>query len=117
MMFGPSDDHSPNSEQSMKWRIKRNSNDELRQKFVDVTAPQAQAIGLNVPDKDLCWNEERGHYDFGAIDWDEFFAVIAGDGPCNVERMAARRDAHEGGAWVRDAALAYEAKQNAQAAA
>ncbi len=117
MMFGPSDDNSPNSAQSMKWRIKRNSNDELRQKFVDVTAPQAEAIGLVVPDPDLSWNEARGHYDFGDIDWDEFFAVIAGDGPCNADRMAARRRAHDEGAWVRRAALAYDRKTRAKAAA
>jgi ring-1,2-phenylacetyl-CoA epoxidase subunit PaaA len=111
MMFGPPDDQSPNSAQSMAWRIKRFSNDELRQKFVDMTVPQSDVLGLTLPDPDLRWNEERGHYDFGAIDWDEFFAVLKGNGPCNAQRMAHRRRAHEDGAWVRDAALAYAEKQ------
>ncbi|GAB4537499.1 MAG: hypothetical protein Tsb0010_16680 [Parvularculaceae bacterium] len=117
MMFGPPDDNSPHSAQSMAWKIKRFSNDELRQKFVDVTAPQAEALGVSVPDPDLKWNEARGHYDFGAIDWDEFYAVISGEGPCNRDRMKARIAAHENGAWVREAALAYEEKRRAKAAA
>jgi len=116
MMFGPSDDQSPNSAQSMAWRIKRKSNDELRQEFIDKTVPQAEFIGLTIPDPDLKWNEERGHYDFGAIDWSEFFAVIAGNGPCNTERLEARRKAHADGAWVREAATAYAAKQAARRA-
>jgi ring-1,2-phenylacetyl-CoA epoxidase subunit PaaA len=115
MMFGPSDDNSPNSAQSMKWRIKRKSNDELRQEFIDKTVPQAEFIGLTIPDPDLKWNEEKGQYDFGPINWDEFFQVIAGNGPCNAERLAARRKAHEEGAWVREAAAAYAKKQSARA--
>lgn len=114
MMFGPSDDQSPNSAQSMAWRIKRKSNDELRQEFIDKTVPQAEFLGLTLPDPDLKWNEERGHYDFGPIDWSEFFAVIAGNGPCNTERLEARRKAHAEGAWVREAATAYAAKQAAR---
>ena len=115
MMFGPSDGDSPHSAQSMKWNIKRFSNDELRQRFVDMTVPQAELLGLTLPDPDLVWNEERGHYDFGAINWDEFYNVIQGNGPCNKERLDARVKAHEGGAWVRDAAKAYAAKQAARA--
>ena len=111
MMFGPPDDNSPNTAQSVRWRIKRETNDELRQKFVDVTVPQAEAIGLTVPDPDLKWNEERGHYDYGAIDWDEFWAVVKGEGPVAKERVKARIDAWEKGAWVREAALAHAAKQ------
>ena len=110
-MFGPPDDQSPNSQASMAWRIKRFSNDDLRQKFVDMCVPQAEAIGLTLPDPDLRWNEERGHYDFGEIDWDEFFEVVRGNGPCNRERLAHRRAAYEEGAWVREAAQAYAAKQ------
>jgi ring-1,2-phenylacetyl-CoA epoxidase subunit PaaA len=110
MMFGPSDDASPNSAQSMAWKIKRFSNDELRQRFIDMCVPQAEALGLTLPDPDLRWNEERGHYDFGAIDWDEFWTVVRGDGPCNRQRMAHRRRTHEEGAWVREAAAAYAAK-------
>ena len=98
MMFGPSDADSPNSAQSMAWKIKLFSNDELRQKMVDQTVPQAEYLGLTVPDPDLKWNAERGHYDFGEIDWDEFYAVIKGNGPCNRERLAARVKAHEDGA-------------------
>ncbi|OXY83788.1 1,2-phenylacetyl-CoA epoxidase subunit PaaA [Oceanimonas doudoroffii] len=114
MMFGPCDDDSPHSAQSMAWHIKRFSNDELRQKFVDNTVHQVHALGLTVPDPDLKWNEETGHYEFGDINWDEFYAVIAGQGPCNHERIEARRKAWEGGRWVRDAASAYAArKQNA----
>ncbi|MGE4063785.1 MAG: 1,2-phenylacetyl-CoA epoxidase subunit PaaA [Rhodospirillaceae bacterium] len=114
MMFGPPDDNSPNTAQSVRWRIKRETNDELRQKFVDVTVPQAQSIGLTVPDPDLKWNEARGHYDFGAIDWDEFWAVVKGEGPVAKERMKARKEAWERGAWVREAALAHAAKQAAR---
>ena len=109
-MFGPPDDQSPNSQASMAWRIKRFSNDDLRQKFIDMCVPQAEALGLTLPDPDLRWNEERGHYDFGEISWDEFFEVVKGNGPCNRERIAHRRAAHEDGAWVREAAHAYAAK-------
>ncbi|MGR7920585.1 1,2-phenylacetyl-CoA epoxidase subunit PaaA [Zobellella denitrificans] len=111
MMFGPSDADSPHSAQSLAWKIKRFGNDELRQKFVDNTVPQVHALGLTVPDPDLRWNEETGHYEFGAIDWDEFYAVIAGQGPCNHERLAARRKAWEEGRWVREAASAYAARR------
>ncbi len=111
MMFGPSDHNSPNSAQSMKWKIKRNSNDDLRQQFVDNTAPQAEAIGLVLPDKDLKWNETTQHYDFGEINWDEFNNVVAGNGPCNKERITARRKAKEEGMWVREAALAFAEKK------
>jgi ring-1,2-phenylacetyl-CoA epoxidase subunit PaaA len=120
MMFGPKDDESPNSIQSMQWKIKRFSNDELRQKFVDVCAEQVKVLGFTLPDNNLKWNEERGHYDFGAINWDEFWQVVQGNGPCNKERLDARKKAWEEGAWVRDAALAYankKAKQKQQAAA
>jgi len=111
MMFGPSDDDSPNSAQSMKWKIKRKSNDTLRQEFVDKTVPQAEFIGLTIPDKDLKWNEERGEYDFGKMNWDEFYNVIKGNGPCNKQRIAHHVKAHEEGAWVREAANAYAEKQ------
>ncbi|MBI1265838.1 MAG: 1,2-phenylacetyl-CoA epoxidase subunit A [Cryomorphaceae bacterium] len=114
MMFGPSDADSPHSATSMRWKIKHFSNDELRQRFVDMTIPQAEILGLTVPDKDLKWNEERGHYDFGAIDWEEFYNVIKGNGPCNKERLAARRKAHENGAWVREAAVAHANKRAAK---
>ena len=121
MMFGPPDDHSPNSERSMRWRIKRETNDELRQKCVDITVPQAEYLGLTVPDPDLKWNDARndgrGGYDFGEIDWEEFYAVVRGEGPVAKERMEARRKAWDDGAWVRDAAAAYEAKRAAKAAA
>ena len=117
MMFGPADADSPNTARSMRWKIKRFTNDELRQKMVDVCAEQVKALGLTLPDPDLRWNEERGHYDFGAIDWEEFYRVIKGNGPCNRERLAARRGAHEEGAWVREAAAAYAAKQAQHAAA
>ena len=118
MMFGPPDGASVHSAQSMAWKIKINSNDELRQKFVDQTAPQARYLGLTVPDPDLKWNEARGAYDFGEIDWDEFHQVLKGNGPCNAERMAARRKAHEDGAWVREAAAAHaEKRKTARAAA
>ena len=111
MMFGPPDDASPHSAQSMRWGIKRVSNDELRQKFVDATAEQAKVLGVTPPDPALKWNAERGHYDFGAIDWDEFWNVVNGHGPCNRERLAARVKAADDGAWVREAALAHAAKQ------
>ncbi len=111
MMFGPPDDDSPNSAQSMAWGIKRFSNDELRQRFVDMTVPQTEALGLTLPDPDLRWNDERGGYDYGEIDFTELFEVIKGNGPCNAERMAHKRGAHEAGAWVREAADAYAEKQ------
>jgi ring-1,2-phenylacetyl-CoA epoxidase subunit PaaA len=111
MMFGPPDTESPNSEQSMKWGIKRISNDDLRQKFIDATAEQAKILGVTLPDPDLRWNEQRGHHDFGAIDWQEFWQVVGGEGPCNRERLAARVKAWDDGAWVREAALAHAAKQ------
>jgi ring-1,2-phenylacetyl-CoA epoxidase subunit PaaA len=112
MMFGPPDADSPNTAQSMRWRIKRDTNDELRQKFVDITVPQAEAIGLTVPDPALKWNEETGHYDFGEVDWEEFYAVVRGEGPVAKERMTARRQAWEEGAWVREAAAAYAEKHS-----
>ncbi len=112
MMFGPPDADSPNTAQSMRWRIKRETNDELRQKFVDITVPQADALGLKVPDPALKWDEERGHHDFGEIDWEEFYAVVRGEGPVAKERIKARRDAWEQGAWVRDAAVAYAEKHS-----
>lgn len=115
MMFGPSDEHSPNSAQSMAWKIKRFSNDELRQKFVDNTVPQVLQLGLEVPDPGLKFNEETGHYEFGEIDWHEFNEVIAGRGPCNHERIEARRKAWENGKWVRDAAVVYAKKQQLEA--
>jgi ring-1,2-phenylacetyl-CoA epoxidase subunit PaaA len=111
MMFGPPDDASPNSAQSMAWGIKRFSNDELRQRFVDATAPQADYLGLTVPDPELRWNDQRGHYDFGSPDWDEFMRVVKGEGPCNRQRVEFRRRAHEEGAWVRGAAAAHAAKR------
>jgi ring-1,2-phenylacetyl-CoA epoxidase subunit PaaA len=114
MMFGPTDDSSPNSVQSMKWKIKRFSNDELRQKFVDVTVEQARILGLTIPDKDLKWNEERGHYDFGEINWDEFWNVVKGNGPCNKERLETRKKAWEEGAWVREAAQVYAEKRKSR---
>ncbi len=110
MMFGPPDDDSPNSAQSMAWGIKRFSNDELRQRFVDMTVPQAEALGLSLPDPDLRWNDETGRYDYGEIDFTELFEVIKGNGPCNAERMAHKRGAHDEGAWVREAADVYAAK-------
>ncbi|MEP7315379.1 MAG: 1,2-phenylacetyl-CoA epoxidase subunit PaaA [Sphingomicrobium sp.] len=112
MMFGPPDDNSPNTERSMRWRIKRETNDELRQKFVDITVPQAEFIGLTVPDEALEWNEDKGGYDFGVIDWEEFYAVVRGEGPVAKERITARREAWDDGAWVRDAAAAHEAKKS-----
>lgn len=116
MMFGPTDDNSPNTARSMRWKIKRFTNDELRQKMVDVCAEQVKALGMTLPDPDIKWNEARGHYDFGAINWDEFYNVIKGNGPCNKERLAARNKAHDEGAWVREAAAAYAAKQAAREA-
>jgi ring-1,2-phenylacetyl-CoA epoxidase subunit PaaA len=112
MMFGPGDANSRHSAQSMAWKIKRFSNDELRQKFVDVTVPQADHLGLRMPDPDLKWNEDTGHYDFGEIDWHEFQQVLAGNGPCNRERLGARQAAHDEGRWVREAAAAYAEKQS-----
>jgi ring-1,2-phenylacetyl-CoA epoxidase subunit PaaA len=114
MMFGPPDENSPNTAQSLRWRIKRETNDELRQKFVDITVPQAEAIGLVVPDPALAWNEEKGGYDFGVIDWEEFYAVVRGEGPVAKERIKARRDAWEKNAWVREAADAYAAKRSGE---
>ena len=111
MMFGPSDATSAHSAQNMAWRIKRHSNDELRQKFVDMTVPQAEYLGLTIPDKDLKWNESTGHFDFGAIDWTEFNEVVKGNGPCNKQRLQTRNKAHAEGAWVREAAMAYARKQ------
>jgi len=116
MMFGPADDESAHSAQSMAWKIKRHSNDDLRQRFVDMAVPQAEILGLTLPDPDLRWNAERGHYDFGPIDWDEFWRVVKGDGPCNRQRIANRVKAHEDGAWVREAALAHADKQRARRA-
>ena len=113
MMFGPSDENSVHSAQSMAWKIKMNSNDELRQKFVDECVPQAEYLGLTVPDPDLKWNEERRHYDFTQPDWDEFFDVLKGNGPCNTERLAARNKAWDDGAWVRDGLMAHAAKKRA----
>lgn len=114
MMFGPNDAASPHTAQSMKWKIKRFTNDELRQKFVDVCAEQVKILGMTLPDPDLKWNEERQHYDFGTINWDEFWNVVNGNGPCNKERIAARVNAHEEGAWVREAANAYALKRKKQ---
>ena len=117
MMFGPNDSESKHSAQSMAWKIKRFSNDELRQKFVDVTVQQADFLGLRVPDDGLEFDEASGHYRFSDIDWQEFFDVIAGNGPCNRERMQKRREAHDDGAWVREAARAYASKKAANRAA
>ena len=116
MMFGPPDAESAHTAQSMTWKIKRHSNDELRQRFVDICVPQAEALGLTLPDPDLKWNEERGAHDFGEIDWSEFQQVLKGNGPCNDQRINQRRQAHEQGAWVREAAAAYASKQAARAA-
>lgn len=111
MMLGPSDKDSPNTAELIRWRVKRKTNDELRQRFVDLTVPQARAVDLTLPDPDLKYNEATEHWEFGAIDWDEFWAVVRGNGPCNRERLQARRDAHENGKWVRDAAAAYAEKE------
>jgi ring-1,2-phenylacetyl-CoA epoxidase subunit PaaA len=116
MMFGPSDSDSKHSAQSMQWKIKRFSNDELRQKFIDVTVPQAEFLGLTVPDADLRLNPETGHYEHSEIDWREFYEVLAGNGPCNRERMAKRRKAQDDGEWVREAARAHADKKAAVAA-
>ena len=112
MMFGPPDDASPNSARSLRWKIKRFTNDELRQKFIDATVPQAEALGLSVPDADLVWNEDRGSYDIGPIDWDEFYDVVKGEGPVARDRMAAKHKAWDEGAWVREAALVHAQKQS-----
>ena len=117
MMFGPPDADSPNSEQSMRWGIKRISNDDLRQKFVDATVEQAKTLGVTMPDPELKWNEARQHFDFGTIDWSEFWSVVNGDGPCNRERLAARVKAWDDGAWVREAALANARKHELKEAA
>ncbi len=114
MMFGPPDAESPNTAKSMEWKIKHFTNDELRQKFVDMTVPQAEHLGLTMPDKDLKWNAERGHYDFGQLDWEEFWNVVKGNGPCNKDRLEARNKAHDAGAWVREAAAVHAEKRNAR---
>ena len=114
-MFGPPDADSPHGAQSMRWGIKRIGNDELRQRFVDATVPQAKILGVTLPDPDLKWNDQRRQHDYGAIDWDEFWAVVHGNGPCNKERLSTRVKAHEDGQWVREAALAHAAKQRARA--
>jgi ring-1,2-phenylacetyl-CoA epoxidase subunit PaaA len=110
MMFGPPDAQSPNTERSMAWGIKRHTNDDLRQRFVDMTVPQADRLGVTLPDDKLRWNEARGHYDFGEVDWAEFKAVVGGAGPCNADRIARRQAAHDAGSWVREAAMAHAAK-------
>ena len=111
MMFGPKDSESTNSDQSIKWKIKRKTNDELRQQFIDMIAEQVKLLGMTLPDADLKWNAERNHYDFGEINWEEFWNVVKGNGPCNKERLAARNKSHDEGAWVRAAALAYAEKR------
>ncbi len=116
MMFGPPDDASVNSAQSMQWKIKLHSNDELRQRMIDQTVPQAEYLGLSIPDPDLKWNEERGHYDVGAIDWSEFYNVLKGNGPCNRDRIETRRKAWDDGAWFRDGLNAHADKQAQRAA-
>lgn len=117
MMLGPSDDQSPNSEQLMRWKVKLESNDEIRQRFIDRTVPQGLFIGLTFPDKDLKFNESTGHYEHGPINWDEFFNVVKGNGPCNRERIKARVNADKEGFWVREAARAYAEKKKAMVAA
>jgi ring-1,2-phenylacetyl-CoA epoxidase subunit PaaA len=117
MMFGPNDKDSPNSQELLKWKVKRRSNDELRQRFIDLTVPQVRAVGLTLPDPDLKFNAETGHWEFGKINWDEFNQVISGNGPCNRERLRARRNAHDEGAWVRAAAAAYAEKAATRTAA
>lgn len=114
MMFGPLDAESPNSDQSMLWKLKRKTNDELRQAFVDQTVPQAELVGLTIPDPNLKWNKETKHYDFGELDWNEFWQVVKGHGPCNKQRIQARLDAWNNGAWVRDAATTYAEKQESK---
>ena len=111
MMFGPKDSESTNNDQSLLWKIKRKTNDELRQNFIDMAAEQVKILGMELPDKDICWNSETKHYDFGEINWNEFWNVVKGNGPCSKQRLAARRKAHEDGAWVREAALAYSKKK------
>jgi ring-1,2-phenylacetyl-CoA epoxidase subunit PaaA len=115
-MFGPPHQRSTHSAMSMQWRIKRFTNDELRQRFVDICVPQAEALGVTLPDAALAWNAERGHYDFSPPDWDELARVVAGDGPCNRQRVAHRRKAHEDGAWVREAAMAHARKHSKRTA-
>jgi len=110
MMFGPPDSQSPHTAESVRWRIKLLTNDQIRQRFIDQTVPQADYLQLTIPDADLKWNEETGHYDFGEIDWTEFYNVIKGQGPCNTQRLRARRQAQADGAWVREAAMAYAQK-------
>ncbi len=117
MMFGPRDTESTNSDQSMKWKIKRKTNDELRQQFVDMAVEQVKLLGMTLPDPNLKWNAERNHYDFGEIDWNEFWQVVKGNGPCNKERLQARKQAWEEGAWVREAAVAHATKKQKRAAA
>jgi len=117
MMFGPPDSASQHNDASTKWKIKRFSNDELRQKFVDATVPQAQYLGLTIPDSGMRQNDTTGHWEYSAIDWDEFRQVLSGNGPCNRDRMAARRKAHDEGAWVREAAAAYAEKRRYRQAA
>jgi len=112
MMFGPSDTNSLHSTQNMSWKIKRHTNDELRQKFIDMTVPQAEYLGLNIPDSKLKWNEDSGHYDFGEIDWKEFNEVIKGNGPCNKQRLQTKNKSHQEGEWVREAAMAYAKKRS-----
>jgi ring-1,2-phenylacetyl-CoA epoxidase subunit PaaA len=114
MMFGPKDSESTNSDQSMKWKIKRKTNDELRQQFVDMIAEQIKVLGMKLPDEKLSWNEERKHYDFGEINWEEFWNVVKGNGPCNKQRLEARKKAQDEGAWVREAAKAYAEKKQAR---
>jgi ring-1,2-phenylacetyl-CoA epoxidase subunit PaaA len=114
MMFGPSDTNSPNSAELLRWRVKRKTNDELRQRFVNLTVPQAIALGITLPDPDLHFDESTGNWEFGEIEWSEFHEVLKGNGPCNQERMAARRAAHENGEWVRAAASAHADKQRAR---
>ena len=111
MMFGPQDSESPRTGNAMKWKIKRQTNDELRQSFIDKTVGQAEIIGLKIPDPDLKWNEEREHYDFGEMDWEEFWNVVNGNGPCNKQRLAHHKKAHDEGEWVRNAAQEYAKKQ------
>jgi ring-1,2-phenylacetyl-CoA epoxidase subunit PaaA len=116
MMFGPNDEASPHTAQSMKWKVKRFTNDELRQRFIDICAGQVKILGMQLPDPELKWNEERKHYDFGAINWEEFWNVVNGNGPCNQERLTARIKAHEDGAWVREAAMAFAEKRASKGA-
>ena len=111
MMFGPNDDASPNSQKSMNFRVKRESNDHLRQRFIDVTVPQAEFLGLKIPDENLKWNEETQHYEFGALPWDEFMEVLKGNGPCNQKRLETKINAQKENAWVKEAALAFAQKK------